>query len=236
MRPVKILLKVVIGLILLGLLLFGTLFIIYDQPLPQGETGAAANALAQKMLTALHYDQYQATRFLEWSYIGGKHRYKWDKENGIVQVAWKRYKVDLDLNKSDRSKVFRNGSAVIGDDRSELIEKAQAFFNNDSFWLVAPFKVFDKGAERRLIVLKDGSQGLLITYRSGGTTPGDSYLWKLGADGFPKSFQLWVKIIPIGGLEASWDDWKEMENGLSLPGSHRLGPITLYMGHVRAYN
>jgi len=54
--------------------------------------------------------------------------------------------------------------------------------------------------------------------------------------GFPESYQMWVKIIPIGGLEATWDEWKEFDNGLRLPTSHKLGPMTLNMGVVKAYN
>jgi hypothetical protein len=61
-------------------------------------------------------------------------------------------------------------------------------------------------------------------------------LWKLQPNGFPISYQMWVKIIPIGGLEATWDEWKVMENGLYLPSSHNIGPVPLDMGEVRAYN
>jgi hypothetical protein len=114
----------------------------------------------------------------------------------------------------------------------ELIEQATTFFNNDSFWLVAPYKVFDEGTERRIATTKNGEEGLLITYTSGGTTPGDSYLWLLDESGKPKSFRMWVDILPIGGLEASWSDWTTTESGAQLPTFHKLLFIGLEMGDV----
>jgi len=221
---------------MIGLIAFGILFTIYNEPLPEGLPGPAADALAEKLLIAINIDAYENTRYLEWSFRNGAHRYQWDKRNGKVQVAWDNYLVKLNLNNPSKSEVLEKDATVIGDSKADLIATAARYFNNDSFWLVAPFKVFDKGTERSLITLEDGSKGLLVSYASGGTTPGDTYLWKLLPNGFPISYQMWVKIIPIGGLEATWDDWKIMENGLALPASHKLGPMTLDMGVVRAYN
>ncbi len=233
---IKKILKILLGLFVLLLVIYTILYITYNQPLPEGKSGPAADALAQKMLKATNYETYKTTQFLEWSFAGGAHHYKWDKLHGKVQVKWNDYQVNLNLTNPSKSMVLENNVSVIGNEKSRLIEKASSYFNNDSFWLVAPFKVFDKGTTRSLVQLEDGTEGLLITYSSGGTTPGDTYLWKLQPNGFPISYQMWVKIIPIGGLEASWDDWKVMENGLFLPASHKLGPVTLYMGNVRGYN
>ena len=87
---------------------------------------------------------------------------------------------------------------------------------------MAPYKIFDKGTERSIATLKNGKEALLVTYNSGGTTPGDSYLWHLDPTGKPISFQMWVDILPIGGLEASWDDWTTTESGAQLPTFHKL--------------
>ncbi|MEO0570491.1 MAG: hypothetical protein AAF039_02225 [Bacteroidota bacterium] len=233
MKRILKILGIGIGLVLLIII---ALLLINNESLPVGKEGAEADALAQKMLTALNYEAYQTTRFLEWSYQGGKNQYKWDKAMGESTVNWEDYKVLLHLSNPERSTVLKGGKLLNGAEKNEAIEKASAFFNNDSFWLVAPYKVFDKGTTRSIIELKDGSQGLLVTYLSGGTTPGDSYLWKLNPDGSPKSYQMWVKILPIGGLEASWDDWMVAESGAFLPKSHKLGPIALSMGNVKGYN
>ncbi len=231
----RITLKALIFLALLLLLLFGIGYLVYDKKLPTGVIGTEADALAQKMLTALQINEYENTRFIEWSFLNGKHQYKWDKHKGKVDVLWSENKVILDLNNPAQSIVYRNNKKLIGPDRSSFIETAQSYFNNDSFWLAAPFKVFDKGTIRSIVTLKNNEKALLVLYTKGGSTPGDSYLWKLGPNGFPKSFQMWVSIIPYGGLEATWDDWQIMESGAFLPASHQLGPFTLNMGNVRAY-
>lgn len=235
-KALKILLKCIGVLFILGAVGCGIFYGVYNKPIPKGKPGVAADSLAHKMLTAINYQAYKDTRYVEWNFKGRAHRYKWDKQLGVVRVEWEDYRVLLNLTDPEKSSVFDTDIQVKEGLRTELIEKAVSNFNNDSFWLVAPFKVFDNATQRSLVTLEDGSDGLLITYTSGGTTPGDSYLWRLGSNGFPESFRMWVAIIPIGGLKASWDNWQIMESGVFLPTSHQLGPIDFQMEDVSAYN
>lgn len=231
----KKLIKLLGILILIVFVGFGILYYLYNEPLPTGESGPEADALAYRMLDALNYEKFNNSRIVEWSFRDD-HTYKWDREKATVNVAWGENMVDLDLISPSSSIAYKNGERVAYEESQGLIENAQSYFNNDSFWLVAPYKVFDNGTERYLVDLEDGSEGLLITYQKGGNTPGDSYLWILERNGKPKSFKMWVKIIPIGGLEASWDSWQNTENGALLPTSHSFGPMTISMGEVKAYN
>ena len=228
--------RVILGFLLFLVIACGVLYAVYNEKLPQGKTGEQADALAHKMLKAVNYEAYKNTRYFEWSFNGGEHLYKWDKENGKVKVQWDDYTVDLNLNDTASSIVSKENNTLSAKESREIYYTARNYFNNDSFWLVAPFKIFDRGTTRSIVKLEDSSEGLLITYASGGTTPGDSYLWKLQPSGFPESFQMWVDIIPIGGVEATWDDWQIMDSGVFLPTTHKLGPVTLFMGEVRAYN
>lgn len=223
----------VLGLGILALFIYGW---IKSEPLPEGVQGPKADTLAKKMLSALNENAYLNTRYLEWTFRGGANQFVWDKELGRVTVGWDENRVELNLSNPQKSKVFKNGNSISGDDSTKAIKQATEYFNNDSFWLVAPYKVFDKGTERSIVTLEDGSEALLITYTSGGDTPGDSYLWFLNDNGFPNSFKMWVSKIPIGGLEASWDDWIVSESGAFLPKSHEFGPMTLNMGDVKGYN
>lgn len=226
-----------LGIGLAALVLIVVIFgVLAHESLPKTRTGPEADALARKMLKAMNHEVYENTRFFEWSYQGGKNQYQWDKERGVCRVKWSKVEVDLNLIKPQTSRVKKEGVTVSGEGAQKLIAKALSYFNNDSFWLVAPYKVFDEGTTRGIVDLEDGTQGLMVTYTSGGTTPGDSYLWKLNPNGFPNSYKMWVKIIPIGGLEASWDDWMVVQSGAFLPKSHQLGPITLSMGNVKGYN
>lgn len=195
-----------------------------------------ADALATKMLVALGHEAYTNTRYLEWSYRNGNHQYLWDKTMGIVDVSWDETVVHLNLNSTEKSEVIKDGIAIDGDEKIELVKKALSYFNNDSFWLVGPFKVFDEGTRRAIVTTEEGKTRLLVTYTKGGDTPGDSYLWLLDASGIPESFKMWVQILPLKGQEASWEGWHRMETGVLLPQYHRIGPLKLDMGTVRAYN
>jgi hypothetical protein len=223
----------ILGTLLLAICLYGW---IISKPLPEGKSGPEADALASKMLTALNVQAYKNTNVLEWDFRNGANTYRWDKKSGKVMVSWKDYSVNLNLSNPSKSKVYENNKALNTKDKEKLIKTAVDYFNNDSFWLVAPYKVYDKGVIRSIVDLEDGSQGLLVTHSKGGTTPGDSYLWILNPNGFPNSFKMWTKVIPIGGLEATWDDWIVIDNGAFLPKSHKFGPITLDMGQVNGYN
>ena len=83
---------------------------------------------------------------------------------------------------------------------------------------------------------EDGKQALLITYTKGGTTPGDSYLWHFDESGKPRSYQMWVDILPISGLEATWDQWTETESGAFLPTTHKLFFLNLDMEEVKKFS
>ncbi|MEP2280567.1 hypothetical protein [Maribacter sp.] len=221
-------------LILLAAIGYGILYYLYNEPIPVGESGPEADALAYRMFDALNYKNYNNTKVLEWSFRGD-HNYKWDREKEIVTVSWGDTVVYLDLITPSSSTATINNESASYEKTQDLIEKAQSYFNNDSFWLVAPFKAFDQGTERYLVEMEDGSEALLVTYTLGGDTPGDSYMWIIEPSGRPKSFKLWTKIIPIGGVEATWEEWVKTESGVFLPTQHKLGPLSISMGEVSGY-
>ncbi|MGS2726474.1 hypothetical protein ACU8DI_07675 [Psychroserpens sp. BH13MA-6] len=223
-KPKKIL-KIIGGIIIFftlpTLLLFAFMYVKYNEELPKGIQGEAADQLAQKMLKSLNYEAYQATDYIEFTFKK-RHHFKWNKSQNTCEVYWKNYKVNLNLTTPLTSEAFENELLVDHEDAVELIEKAQNLFNNDTFWLVGPFKVFDQGVERRLVTTENNKEALLVTYTTGGSTPGDSYLWHLDTNGKPKSFQMWVDILPIDGLEATWEDWTTTNTGVQLPTFHKF--------------
>ena len=197
-----------------------------NESLPKGTYGKEADELAEKMMSSINKKAFDNTEILTWSFRG-KHHYEWKKQEGLVNVTWDNNFVTVNLNDYSKS---------IGDS-PKLIETAIKFFNNDSFWLIAPYKVFDDGVERSIVKVDD-KDALLIKYTSGGTTPGDSYLWILDDNYTPVSFKMWTQIIPIGGVSATWNDLITADSGIKLPKSHTLSifGFKINMGVVKAFN
>lgn len=231
-KVLKIIGGIIVFFTLPTLLLFGFMYLKCNEDLPTGKLGTDADKLATKMLKALDEDAYLNTDYLEWTFKG-RHHYKWYKTDNTCEVYWDDISVILDFENPNNSKVFVLEQEYNGIEKQDYILKATNYFNNDSFWLVAPYKVFDKGVERRLVKTENNKNALLVTYKSGGTTPGDSYLWHLGENGKPKSFQMWVDILPIDGLEATWENWITTETGAQLPTFHKLLILGIEISDVK---
>ena len=115
-----------------------------------------------------------------------------------------------------------------------MVDTSWDFFNNDSFWLCAPYKVFDPGTARSIVTLNDGRKGLKITYTSGGTTPGDSYVWILDDNYTPIAVKMWVSILPIGGIEFTWENYIYLSSGAMIAQDHWLyGAVNIDITNVQ---
>ncbi|MDC0960539.1 hypothetical protein OAR37_03805 [Flavobacteriaceae bacterium] len=210
-----------------------TLFLFTNnKPLPEGKQGEEADQLAREMLESLSYDSYKNTEYIEWTFRG-KTQYQWFKNQGRCTVIWENVEVELNLIKKERSLVFLDETEYNGPDKINIINKALSKFNNDSFWLVAPFKVFDSGTERRLVKVENENDALLVTYTKGGNTPGDSYLWYLNNESIPIAYEMWVQKYPLGGIPATWEEWITTSRGAKLPQLHKIWFYELKLSSVQ---
>lgn len=138
------------------------------------------------------------------------------------------------LEPATQSGVVLNGENYSAEESTAFINTAWNYFNNDSFWLCAPYKLFDPGKERSLVTLKDGREGLMITYTSGGSTPGDSYVWILDDYQMPVAIKMWVSILPIGGMEFTWENYQTLSTGAMVAQDHFLfGNVNIDIGELR---
>ena len=215
------------GIILGSIILLG--FIagwIASEKKPVGEPGAAAEALAQKMQEAINKEAWDSTRYVTWTFRDA-HDFVWNKTAHLVQVEWGDNRVILD-EKTQQGKAWVANAEVEGEKASKLLKTAWALFCNDSFWLNAPAKAFDPGTSRSMVKLDDGREGVMVSYSSGGVTPGDSYLWIVDENGLPKAWKMWVNIIPIGGIELSWENWITLSTGAKIASTHKgIGELVL---------
>ena len=220
----------ILGAICLVIALSIALFLYFSsEPLPIGQKGIRAEALTDKIQTAINQKAWDSTAAVAFSFRGN-HHYLWDKKRNLVQVQWDDTKVIYN-NKTLEGVAYINNKQLTDVDKTTAITKANDFFNNDSFWLIAPFKLRDPGTTRS-IVLQDNQETLLVTYTSGGSTPGDSYLWFVDQNYIPKAWKMWVGIIPVGGIETSWDEWQTFTNGVKIATNHK-GLVDLKLENVK---
>jgi hypothetical protein len=220
----------IIGAIVLVLILSMAGFLYYtSKPLPIGQKGIKAEALTDKIQAAINQKAWDTTAAVSFTFKGN-HHYLWDKKRNLVQVKWDGKKV-LYNNKTLEGVAYENDNKLTGSQKTDAIKKANDYFNNDSFWLIAPFKLRDAGTTRS-IVMQDNQEALMITYASGGSTPGDSYVWLVDENYMPKAWRMWVSIIPVSGLETSWEDWKTFSNNLKIATTHK-GLLDLKLENVQ---
>ncbi len=219
-----ILLVVLIGIIAIaGFLL--------SESKPEGKPSPKADAIAQKMMEAVDQAAWDTTAIISWDFAG-RQQYLWGKERNFVKVMWGDNTVFLNT-KSVTGKAFINEVALSGDEANNAVQMAWRHFCNDSFWLNAVVKAFDPGTSRSMVKTKDGKDAMMVSYASGGVTPGDAYAWILDKNGLPTSYKMWVSIIPIGGVEFTWEKWITLETGAKIATLHKSAVFDLEMRDVK---
>jgi hypothetical protein len=216
----KILKWIFIVLIILGIAGYVS-YLVLDEEIPQGDKGEKAEQLADKMLAAVNDSAWQEIAVISWDF-SGRHQLVWDKNRHWAKVSWDNYDVFLKLD-SKKGVAFAKGRKVEREEvLNELLKTAYEFWANDSFWLNPITKIRDGGTERKYVPQNnDQLEGLLVTYKSGGVTPGDSYLWTVDkSTGLPKYVKMWVQIIPLGGIKFTWEDWHTTPNGAKIATLH----------------
>lgn len=218
------------GSIILILIISIAAFLYFSsKPLPVGQEGIKAEELTDKIQTAINQKAWDTTTVVSFTFRGN-HHYLWDKKRNLVQVEWDAKKV-LYNNQTLEGLAYENNIKLSDSQKTDAIKKANDYFNNDSFWLIAPFKLRDAGTNRS-IVMQDNEEALMVTYASGGSTPGDSYVWLVDENYVPKAWRMWVSIIPVGGLETSWEEWQTFANGLKIATIHK-GLLDLKLENVQ---
>lgn len=223
-----------LAIILLSLAVLGYIAIkVMSKPIPPviNEDG---DALAEQMLTNLNKEAWDTLQYLSFEFMGG-HKYIYAKQANKAIISWDDYRVYLDLDQIDGI-VYQNDIQLDEKEAKDVIQKAWSFWCNDSFWMFAPYKVFDPGTDRSVVETDEGESALLISYSSGGVTPGDQYMWILDKNYRPVGYRMWVSILPIRGLFVSWEEWTTVEGGAVLSQFHKNDFFSFRMEGVKAFD
>ena len=201
-----------------------------EQETPIIEETSPADVLANKMLKAINKEAWDKINFVQWSFRGKRH-FVWDKKAHLVEVKWDENRILINPNTS-KGIAYQKNQLVKGESSDQLIKRAIDAFNNDSFWLNAPAKVYDYGTERS-VVSHEGKDALMVKYTTGGTTPGDSYLWILDENNLPVAWKMWVNgaTIEEEGIELTWEEWKKFD-GIKLSEYHKAEEFDLRISNI----
>ncbi|MEL7340035.1 MAG: hypothetical protein AAGM67_06070 [Bacteroidota bacterium] len=194
-------------------------------PMPEGVTGPEADQLAEKMMDAVNHEAWDTTEAVSWTFNALEpHQHLWDKKRHLAKVCWSNHEVLVDINKKT-GVAYTMGGQIDGKEGEKMVETAWKYWVNDAFWLNPVVKAFDPGTSRSVVTTDEGEKALMVSYSSGGFTPGDSYLWFLDENGLPYKWKMWVKVLPIGGLESSWEEWVTLDSGAKVASMHKLGSV-----------
>jgi len=250
------------ALFLLGVVvLTGALwFALLDAPLPESKRGAEADALARSMMRATGASGWDRTGAITWRTEGRRH--VWDRRRNVARVQWAGHDVKVNLE-TLTGEALSGGDPVMDPAEVDLlISKAYAFWAQDHFFLYPFDSLFDAGTTRGktasggLLISypqapssrPEGYEGPIKWWgdprgwKRGvpqeplrlGLTPGDSYVWSLGADGLPERCLMWAAILPLGGAEVSWSGWQTLSTGAKVATIHKGFRVDRHITELRA--
>ncbi len=113
-------------------------------------------------------------------------RHLWNRQTGDYRVEWSphpdtTYTALFNVAGAEGApsggQVYRNGTSVEAARREALMEQAYQRFINDTYWLMAPVKLFDPGV-RRAYAPGSSTAGVAVittSFEGVGLTPGDRY-------------------------------------------------------------
>ena len=142
----------------------------------------------------------------------------WDRYTGDYRLlgtdkSGAPYAVYFNVN-TKQGTAFVNGRPVEGEEKDKLIQNAYGRFINDSYWLLAPWKVFDPGVQREYAGEKPGPDGALcdvikLSFENVGMTPKDLYWLWITRDGH--RMVQWQYVLGGAAEEPTTALWKEWQ-------------------------
>jgi hypothetical protein len=167
----------------------------------------------------------------------------WDRYTGDYRLlgtdkSGAPYAVYFNVN-TRQGTAFVNGRPVEGDEKLKLLETAYGRFINDSYWLLAPWKVFDPGVHRDYDGEKAGPDGAVcdvikLSFEGVGLTPKDVYWLWITREG--RRMVQWQYVLGGAAEEpttALWKDWRTIGGiGLSLEKPITGRPLRILFGNV----
>jgi hypothetical protein len=171
------------------------------------DSDARAIEIADQVMERMGGRQaWDRTRHVTWVFFGSR-RHAWDKYTGDIRVegvereSGEPYLILMNLH-SKEGRAWRGGSEVEGAELAELLDRGEALWINDSYWMFMPYKLKDSGVTLRYVgeeSMEDGraSYVLEMTFAEVGRTPQNKYH---------------VYVAQDSGLVEQWDYYRNADD------------------------
>jgi hypothetical protein len=152
---------------------------------------ARAAAVVDEMMKAMGgIEGWERTRYLRFDWVVEREgktvayvRHLWDRYHGRYRVEWESrdgQKMAALFNVNSRDgRVYVNGERARDEDEQKFLDQAYGRFINDSYWLLMPWKLKDRGVRLRYHGEEkmDGQtyDVVQVSFEGVGLTPGDNY-------------------------------------------------------------
>jgi hypothetical protein len=163
---------------------------------------------------------WDATRHLTWSFFG-RRRHAWDKVTGDIRIEGTErdtdepYLILMNIH-SKQGRAWRDGVEITDEAAlAEMMERGEALWINDSYWMFMPYKLKDTGVTLRYVgegKMEDGRAAdvLQMTFEDVGKTPENRYLVYVARDsGLVEQWDYFAKAEdPEPGFRLPWHNWQ----------------------------
>ena len=205
-------------------LITGLALLLAALPIAAGEMGTAdarSAEIAESVMERMGgHAAWEATRFLTWNFFGNR-RHLWDKHSGDIRVEGtdretkEPYLILMNLD-SKRGRAWTNGQEVTEPEAlAALLERGEAAWINDSYWVFMPYKLRDPGVTLEHVgegtmVDGRGAEVLELTFAEVGRTPENKYRVYVAADsGLVEQWDFYRQAADEEPrFQIPWHDWR----------------------------
>jgi hypothetical protein len=227
-KAVLISLVIIMILILLSPLVIRWML---NKPLPEGQPGPEADAVARQIQVATGVEHWTNVGAVAFSFDKKRH-YLWDRKRGLARVQWGDNEVLLDLH-NKTNVVLQKHQRIEGQSAVLIADEAASTFNHDVFWLYPFDRFFLPDVERSLVTNDDGTHALRVIHKTSGFMPGDTFVWFYDAKTFvPYGYKIWTAGTRIGGLWMTWENWRDF-SGVQIAALHRTFLFKLHISGIK---
>lgn len=181
-----------------------------------------AIALADRVMQRLGGRQaWDRTRYLRWTFFGRRH-HVWDKHTGDIRIegvdreSESSFLILMNLHTLE-GRAWEAGEKITDPARlAAILDRGEALWINDSYWLVMPYKLKDTGVTLEYLgagSLEDGrpAEVLQLTFAGVGRTPDNKYrVWVAEESGLVEQWAYYPKYTDEEpAFTSPWRNWRQ---------------------------